>query len=82
MKNNAKKRAAITSAITVIAVIALYVGIILFAVIRDALHDPIGQVFLFFFTAMEVAAIIGILLALRQRLKEIDKGEEDAAKIY
>jgi len=35
-----------------------------------------------FYAVMIVATIAGILLALRQRIKEIEGGEEDAASQY
>ena len=35
-----------------------------------------------FYALVIIAAIAGVLLALKQRLREIDSGEEDEAKRY
>ena len=38
--------------------------------------------FLFFIALIILAMIVGVFLALRQRLQEIEGGEEDEAKQY
>ena len=46
------------------------------------LEDPIPLPFLCLIIAFPVAVIGGVILALKQRIKEIDGGEEDAASKY
>ena len=82
MRKNTKKLAPIACAAIVIVLPALYIAVILFTLFTESLGDLIGIVVVVVATGIILAAIIGILAALRQRMKEIDKGEEEDAKIY
>lgn len=82
MRKNTKKLAPIACAAIVIVLLALYIAVILFTLFTESLGDLIGIVVVVVATGIILAAIIGILAALRQRMKEIDKGEEEDAKIY
>lgn len=82
MRKNTKKLAPVLCAAIVIALLALYIAVILFTLFTESLGDVIGIVVVVVATGIILAAIIGILAALRQRMKEIDKGEEEDAKIY
>ena len=82
MRKNTKKLAPIACAATVIVLLALYIAVILFTLFTEGVGDVIGIVVVVVATGIILAAIIGILAALRQRMKEIDKGEEEDAKIY
>lgn len=82
MRKNTKKLAPIACAAIVIVLLALYIAVILFTLFTESLGDLIGIVVVVVATGLILAAIIGILAALRQRMKEIDKGEEEDAKIY
>ena len=82
MRKNTKKLAPIACAAIVIVLLALYIAVILFTLLTESLGDLIGIVVVVVATGIILAAIIGILAALRQRMKEIDKGEEEDAKIY
>ena len=82
MRKNTKKLAPIACAAIVVVLLALYIAVILFTLFTESLGDLIGIVVVVVATGIILAAIIGILAALRQRMKEIDKGEEEDAKIY
>ncbi len=82
MRKNTKKLAPIACAAIVIVLLALYIAVILFTLFTESLGDLIGIVVVVVATGIILAAIIGVLAALRQRMKEIDKGEEEDAKIY
>ena len=82
MRKNTKKLAPIACAAIVIVLLALYIAVILFTLFTESLGNLIGIVVVVVATGIILAAIIGVLAALRQRMKEIDKGEEEDAKIY
>ena len=82
MRKNTKKLAPIACAAIVIVLLALYIAVIPFTLFTESLGDLIGIVVVVVATGIILAAIIGVLAALRQRMKEIDKGEEEDAKIY
>ena len=82
MRKNTKKLAPIACAAIVVALLALYIAVILFTLFTESLGDMIGILVVVVATGIILAAIIGVVAALRQRLKEIDKGEEEDAKIY
>ena len=82
MRKNTKKLAPILCAAIVIVLLALYIAVILFTLFTESLGDLIGIVVVVVATGIILAAIIGVLAALRHRMKEIDKGEEEDAKIY
>ena len=82
MQKNTKKLAPIACAAIVVVLLALYIAVILFTLFTESLGDLIGIVVVVVATGIILAAIIGVLAALRQRMKEIDKGEEEDAKIY
>lgn len=82
MRKNTKKLAPIACAAIVVVLLALYIAVILFTLFTESLVDLIGIVVVVVATGIILAAIIGVLAALRQRMKEIDKGEEEDAKIY
>ena len=82
MQKNTKKLAPIACAAIVIVLLALYIAVILFTLFTESLGDLIGIVVVVVATGIILAAIIGVLAALRQRMKEIDKGEEEDARKY
>ena len=75
------KRGAIFSALAVVACFALYL-VLLATAILEAPSDVIGWVAVILAGSVFVAIIVGVLLALSQRLKEIDGGEEEDARKY
>ena len=75
------KRGAIFSALAVVAFFTLYL-VLLATAILEAPQDVIGWIAVIFAGSIFVAMIVGVLMALSQRLKEIDAGEEENAKKY
>lgn len=77
-----KKRASILSAVVIIAILAVFVGFILFPLISEMGGLLFAVMILLVYAGGIVAVIFGILAALRQRLREIESGEEEEAKQY
>ena len=75
------KRGAIFSALAVVTFFALYLALLATAIL-EAPSDVIGWVAVILAGSVFVAIIVGVLLALSQRLKEIDGGEEEDARKY
>ena len=75
------KRGAIFSALAVVAFFALYLALLATAIL-EAPSDVMGWVAVILAGSVFVAIIVGVLLALSQRLKEIDGGEEEDARKY
>lgn len=73
-----KRKAPIIAAIVMILLMGITIGILLWA----AQVDPIPLPFLLFIMAIPVAVIVGVLLALKDRIKQIEGGEEDEARKY
>lgn len=66
-------------------IIVLFIGIILFAMITESMKERLttGEFLLIAaVTALLLAIVIGVLLALGQRINQIKGGEEDAASKY
>ena len=80
MRNNIK-RGAIISALAVVAFFLVYLVLVASAVLQVP-EDTVGVLAAVFAGAIFLAIIVGVLLALGQRLKEIDGGEEEDAKKY
>ena len=80
MRKNIKS-GAIFSALAVVAFFALYLALLATAIL-EAPSDVIGWVAVILAGSVFVAIIVGVLLALSQRLKEIDGGEEEDARKY
>ena len=75
------KRGAIFSALAVVAFFALYLALLATAIL-EAPSDVVGWVAVILAGSVFVAIIVGVLMALSQRLKEIDGGEEEDARKY
>ena len=82
MRKNTEKLAAALCAGVMILLIAAYLSFLIYAVASEGLGQLAAVVFVVIFLLILAAVILGILAALHQRLKEIDKGEADDAKIY
>ena len=81
-KTTKKKWTAILCAAVVVGLLGLFLAAILFPLIGEACGEAVAMGFLLVYGLGIVAVIVGVLLALRQRLKEIKGGEEDEAKKY
>ena len=72
-----KKAPIIVTGVMIVLMIAT-IALLLWA----AKVDPIPLPFLLLIIAMPIAVIVGVLLALKERMKQIEGGEEDAARKY
>ena len=77
-----KKRGAVISAVIIIVVLAVFVGFILFPLVSEMGGVFFAVMLLLLYIAGILAVIFGILAALKQRLEEIESGEEEEAKKY
>ena len=77
-----KKKGAWICALVVIAGLLLYLGVVLIPVISESLGDGFVLVFIAFYVLLIAVLVIGILIALKLRLKEIEGGEEEDAQKY
>ena len=77
-----KKKAAIICAIVVIVGLGLYLAADLFLLSEEGFHATAAVGLLLIYGVVIFAIIVGVLIALRQRLKELDDGEEEEAKKY
>ena len=77
-----KKRGSILSAAVIISLLAVFVGCILFPLINEMAGMFFAAVLLLFYAGGIIAVIFGVIAALRQRLEEIERGEEEEAKKY
>ena len=73
-----KRKAPIIATIVMIVLMVMVIGIFVWA----AKTDPIPFPFLLMLLMIPGAVIIGVLLALKERMKQIEGGEEDAASKY
>ena len=81
-KTTRKKWTAILCAAVIVGLLGLFLAAILFPLVGQAVGEAVAMGFLLVYGLAVVAVIVGVLAALRQRLKEIRGGEEDAAKKY
>ena len=77
-----KKRGAVISAVIIITLLAVFVGCILFPLISEMGGVFFAVMLLMLYIAGILAVIFGIIAALKQRLEEIESGEEEEAKKY
>ena len=77
-----KKKVPILCAAVVISFLGIFLATILVPLISEVVGEALAVGFLLIYGSVIVAAIIGVIAALRQRLKEIEGGEEEDAKQY
>ena len=78
-KNRQKKRfGSLVSAVIVIAFMAAWMALLIWIKIQDAMPNVIFYILI----SVYILAIICIIIALVQRLSEINGGEEDEASKY
>ena len=79
-----KRRGALLSALVVLLWLAGLVTVVVFAAVEAAREGAIGAgaLLVLLYGTLGGAAMVGILIALRQRLREIGGGEEDDAAQY
>lgn len=77
-----KKRAAILCAVVVIAILGIYLAAFLYPLLGASFGENMAVGILLAYGLLIAAVILGVLMALRQRLKELNSGEEEDAKKY
>ena len=77
-----KKRGAIACAALGIGFFAVILAVILVPLVGEAYGDVMVWIFLLVYGGIILAIILGIAAALRQRLRELESGEEEDAKKY
>lgn len=82
VEKKAKKRVAVVAALVVIALMTVYLVAIIIPLVRETMGAGIAVAILAIYGALILASMVGVTLALKQRLKEIESGEEDEAKRY
>ena len=82
MEMKSKKRVAVVAALVAIALMTVYLVAIIIPLVRETLGEGIAVAILAIYGALILVSIVGVTLALKQRLKEIESGEEDEAKRY
>lgn len=82
MQKNIKKRGAIISGVVVLAALGVYICLVLFALVSESYGDAIGTVAVAIAVAILLFICAGVVIALRQRLRELDSGEEEDARKY
>jgi len=80
--NKRKKIAPMICAGVMIALLGAILAVILFPLMGEVYGQWIAVGFLLIYCLVIAATIVGIVFALRQRLKEIESGEEEDAKQY
>lgn len=77
-----RKKAPILCAAIIIGVLAIFLACIAFPLLGSAFGEWMAMGILLLYGGVIVAVIVGVVLALRQRLREIEGGEEEDAKKY
>ena len=85
MRNNTSRRArargAVIAATVVALAVVLYVGSLLWVMLKEG-AVPAAVGIMVVYGLLGAAVVIGVFVALRQRLREIKGGEEDEARKY
>ena len=88
MPRNSEQKKSRRGAVLAAAVVVLYMLPLVIAAVLGALdllhlgEEPLALVILVLYGVTGAAVIVGVLLAARQRLREIDGGEESDARRY
>ena len=77
-----KKRGAIACAAVGIGFFSVILAVILVPLVGEAYGDVMVWIFLLVYGGIILAIILGIAAALRQRLRELESGEEEDARKY
>ena len=77
-----KRRGAIICAAIMVGLLGACLALCIFPLLSVSYGEAVAVGFLVIYGLVIVAVIIGVLAALRQRLREIEGGEEDDAKQY
>lgn len=73
-----KKRGSILAAVAFILIMFAFIGMLIWAFTQD----PIPNLLFGIFMMVPIIVILAVIVALLQRIKELEGGEEDAARKY
>ena len=76
-----KKLAPIICALVVIVIMVVYIAVMIYPLL-EAKGNIALSLFFVVYMLMTAGIIVGVVIALRQRIKEINGGEEEEAKKY
>lgn len=79
-ENSKRKRGAIIAAGVIVIFLSLLIG--LFILLFIGLEEKVASGILLVYIVVESLVVVGVLISLFQRLKEIDKNEIEKAKKY
>lgn len=82
MQNATKRWPAVVCALVIICLIIMWIGILAAAILGDPAGNLSLAVIVGIYATLAAAVVVGILIALWQRMKEISGGEEEEAKKY
>ena len=77
-----KKRAAIICAAVIVGFLAIVLAVYLVPVLGAMYEGLVVAGIMLVYGLMIVAVIVGVLFALRERIREIESGEEEDARKY
>lgn len=77
-----KKRGAVLSAVVTVLAVGAVLAAVVLPLIREAWGHGAATAFLVVYGLVLAAILAGVVVALRQRLRELDAGEEEDAKQY
>lgn len=80
--NTEKKKGAVIAAIVIIAIVLIFVGGLAMLLLGLGEEDRFADGIAWLYIAGGGAVVIGVLIALKQRLGELRRGEEEEAKKY
>ncbi len=83
MKEVLKKKAgSVICGVLIIILLGLFVAMVVLPLLQIAWGDTAAIIIMGIYALSAVATMAGIMIALRQRIREINSGEEEEAKKY
>lgn len=82
MRNATEKWAPIACAVFMILLLSAYLAVFLFAMLTESMSGFAVAILMAVYCLLILAVILGVIAALRQRLREIDNAELEKAKQY
>lgn len=77
-----KKRGAVLCAAVIVGLLAIVLAVFLAPVLGAMYEEAIVAGILLVYALVIIAVIAGVIFALRERIREIEGGEEEDAKKY
>lgn len=79
---NHNKKVAIICAAVIVSLLGIFLIAFLFPLLGAAYGELMAVGIVLVYVFINVAVIVGVIIALRQRLWELESGEEEDAKKY